>query len=98
VSPPRIRSMSSAIRKLAAELSGRSGPGRRPQQWFEPAVVYSVTPAGARDGNALCTVTWRGTQTPAAYSSSYAPVVGHVVLLGVQPPSVVILCRLIGTP
>ena len=94
----RTRSVTPATRRLAAELSGRAGPGKRPQSWLEPAVVYSVTAGGASDGNALCVVTWRGVQTPVAYASAYVPVVGHVVLLNVQPPSLVILCRVIGTP
>lgn len=89
--------MTPAARKLAAELSGRA-TGRRPVSWLEPATVFSVTPGGASDGNALCVVTWRGVTTPVAYSAAYAPVVGHVVLLNVQPPSLVIICRVVGTP
>jgi hypothetical protein len=92
------RSMSPAARKLLGELSGRSGPGRRPQSWLEPAVVAAVTPGGASDGNALVTLTWRGMSIAAAYSSAYTPVAGHTVLVHVQPPSVVILARVIGTP
>jgi hypothetical protein len=90
-------SMSPATRKLAAELSGQAA-GASPSSWLEPAVVYSVTAGGASDGNALCVVTWRGVQTPAAYPASYTPTVGHVVLLNVQPPSVVIVMHVIGTP
>lgn len=93
----RQRSMTPATRRLAAELSGRA-TGRRPSSWLEPATVFSVVPGGASDGNALATVTWRGVQVPVAYAAAYVPVVGHVVLLNVQPPSVVILCRVIGTP
>lgn len=94
----RQRTMTGATRKLAAELAGRSGPGRRPSSWLEPAVVYSVTPGGASDGNALAVVTWRGIQQSVAYSAAYTPVVGHTVLLNIQPPSLVIICRVIGTP
>lgn len=90
--------VSSATRRLAAELSGRSGPGKRPSSWLEPATIYSVTPGGASDGNALAVVTWRGIQAPAAYASTYTPVVGHVVVVNVQPPSLVIIARIIGTP
>ncbi len=86
------------MRRLAAELSGRSGPGKRPSSWLEPAVVYSVTPGGATDGNALCVVTWRGVETSVAYNAAYTPVISDVVLLNVQPPSLVILCRVIGSP
>lgn len=86
-----------AGRKLLAELSGRA-TGRRPSSWLEPAVVASVIPGGASDGNALVSVTWRGVTVPVAYASVYSPVVGHTVLLSVQPPSLVILCRAIGTP
>lgn len=91
-------SMTPATRKLAAELSGKAGPGERPSSWLEPAVVYSVTAGGASDGNALAVVTWRGVQVPAAYAAAYTPVVGHTVLLNVQPPSVVIVMHVIGTP
>lgn len=87
-----------AGRKLVAELTGTAGPGKRPSSWLEPAVVYSVTAGAATDGNALCVVTWRGIQTPVAYAAAYTPVVGHTVLLNVQPPSLVILCRVIGKP
>jgi hypothetical protein len=89
--------MSPAMRRLAAELSGRA-LGRRSVSCLEPAVVYSVTPGGASDGNALCVVTWRGIQEPVAYAAAYTPVVGHVVLLNVQPPSLVIVMHVIGTP
>lgn len=85
-------------RRLAAELSGKAGPGKRPSSWLEPAVVYSVTAGAASDGNALCVVTWRGVNVSVAYSAAYTPVVGHTVLVNVQPPSLVILCRVIGTP
>lgn len=87
-----------AARKLAAEILGTAGPGKRPSSWLEPAVVYSVTAGAASDGNDLCVVTWRGVNVPVAYAAAYTPVVGHTVLLNVQPPSLVILCRVIGTP
>lgn len=90
--------MSPATRKLAAELLGKTGPGRRPSSWLEPAVVSHVTPGGASDGNALVAVTWRSTEVLVAYAAAYTPVVGHVVLLNIQPPSLVIICRVIGTP
>lgn len=90
--------LSPAARKLVAELTGAAGPGEHPSSWLEPAVVYSVTAGGASDGNALCVVTWRGVQYPVAYSAAYTPTVSHTVLLNVQPPGLVILCRVIGTP
>jgi hypothetical protein len=60
--------------------------------------VTAVLPGAAVDGTALVSVLWRGTQVEAAYLASYTPAVGHVVLLLVDPPQVVILGRLIGTP
>jgi hypothetical protein len=66
--------------------------------WCEPATVHSVTAGAAADGNALATVTWRGAQYQAAYPAAYTPVVGHTVLLLIQPPQLAILCRVIGTP
>lgn len=92
------RPMSPATRRLVGELTGRAGPGKKPASWLEPAVVFSVTPGGASDGNALCTVTWRGVNVPVAYAAAYVPVVGHVVVVNVQPPSLTILARIIGTP
>jgi len=86
-----------AARKLAGELSGRA-TGSRPTSWLEPAEVTAVTAGAAVDGNALVTVLWRGIEVPAAYAASYLPAPGDVVLLNVQPPSVVILCRVIGRP
>jgi len=90
--------LSPAGRKLAAELTGAAGPGKRPSSWLEPAVVYSVTAGAASDGNALAVVTWRGVNVPVAYAAAYTPVVGHTVLLNVQPPSLVIVMHVIGTP
>jgi hypothetical protein len=90
-------SVTPATRKLVAELSGKA-TGQRPSSWLEPAVVYSVTAGGASDGNALCVVTWRGVHVPTAYPASYSPTVGHVVLLNIQPPSVVIVMHVVGTP
>lgn len=90
--------MSQATRRLAAELSGRAGPGKNPTSWCEPAVVYSQTPGAASDGFALCVITWRGAQYPVAYAYAYTPVVGDVVLVLVQPPSLTVLCRIVGTP
>jgi len=92
-----MSSMTQATRRLAAEISGRA-TGVRPSSWLEPAEVTTVTAGGAADGNALVTVLWRGVEEPVAYASSYLPRAGDTVLLNVQPPSVVILCRAIGTP
>lgn len=91
-------SLTPAGRKLIAELDGTAGPGRRPTSWLEPAVVASVTPGAAADGNALCVVTWRGIDVPVAYPDTYIPSVGHTVQVLYQPPSLVILCRTVGTP
>ncbi len=65
---------------------------------MEPGEVVAVAPGGASDGNARVTVRWRGAKVVCPYPSSYAPAVGHAVLLLVQPPQVVIVARLVGTP
>ena len=83
---------------LVDELRDVNGPGALPVSWHEPAEVVSVTAGGAEDGAALAQVTWRGLTVYAAYVASYTPVVGHTVLLLVQPPQLTILGRLVGTP
>jgi hypothetical protein len=60
--------------------------------------VHSIEPGAAADGNTRVTVTWRGQQLGAAYNADYTPVVGHTVLLLVQPPQIMIYGRLTGTP
>lgn len=66
---------------------------------IEPAVIDTVAPNGAADGSALATVEWRGASgLPMPYLASYAPTVGHVVLLLVQGSQAVILGRIIGLP
>ena len=93
---PRI--LTSGARRVLSELLGTTDPGGRPASWLEPATVTAVTAAGASDGSALCTVTWRGLVVAVAYLSSYTPVVGHTVQINVQPPALLILGRAIGTP
>jgi hypothetical protein len=65
---------------------------------MEQGTIITVTAGAAVDGNALVTVRWRGTDIFCPYPSTYTPVVGHVVLLLITPPQVVIAARLIGTP
>lgn len=65
---------------------------------MEQGTITAVSAGAAIDGNALVTVSWRGTSIFCPYPSTYTPVVGHVVLLLVCPPRVVIIARLIGTP
>jgi hypothetical protein len=86
------------LTELVDELRGVNGPGEWPTSWVEPGTVLSVTAGAAEDGNALAEVTWRGLSVEAAYLSTYTPVVGHVVLLLVQPPQLTILGRVVGTP
>lgn len=65
---------------------------------LEVATVTAVSAGAAADGTALVTVSWRGASLTASYLSSWAPTVGHVVLVAYRPPSLVILGRVIGTP
>lgn len=73
-------------------------PGNRPVPLFVRAVVATVTPGAASDGNALCTVTWDGTDVDAAYAATYTPTPGDDVLCVYQAGQLVVLTRVIGTP
>lgn len=87
--------MASGADRLADVMAGLApADGVR----MEQGVIASVAAGAAADGNALVTVTWRGTNVACPYPSTYTPVVGHVVLLLVSPPRLVIVARLIGTP
>ncbi|MEV6344120.1 hypothetical protein [Actinoplanes sp. NPDC051851] len=91
--------MASATAKLAAEILRGRPPQGSPTAWVEPATVTTVASGAAADGNALATVTWRGTAVQAAYLSPYAPAVGHVVAVLYQTSgSLLILGRMVGTP
>lgn len=90
--------MREGVRRASAEVSRDRPPQGTPASWFEQATVTTVSAGAAADGNALVTVTWRGSPVQAAYLSSYAPTVSHNVLVLVQPPSLLILGRVIGTP
>lgn len=65
---------------------------------FAVGVVSNVVPGAAADGNALVTVTWRGTQATATYGAHYTPNKNDVVLMARTTQRLVILMRLIGTP
>lgn len=78
--------------RLLTELNPSTGSVH-----LEPAVIDSVRVGGAADGSALATIEWRGNSgLPVAYLSSYSPVVGHVVLLLVQGPQVIIVGQIRG--
>lgn len=84
--------------RLLRELPAPKAAGQRPEAWFEPGVIATVTAGAASDGNALVTVTWRGAAVQASYPADYTPVVGHNVLLLIQLPQIQIMHRTIGTP
>lgn len=86
------------LRRAAAETARDRRPQGAPVCWVELATIASVTAGAATDGNALVTIVWRGATVPAAYTASYTPTVGHVVLVLVQLPQIVIVDRVIGTP
>lgn len=99
--------MARGLSRLTAELTGTASPGTTPRCWFEPGVIYAVVgdDAGGEGygygyqptGDPFITVTWRNTEVPASYLSTYAPAVGDVVLMLIQPPGPpVVLSRLIG--
>jgi hypothetical protein len=86
------------VRRAAAEAQRDQRPQGAPICWVEQATVASVTAGGAKDGNALCQITWRGSVAAAAYAAGYTPTAGDVVLVLVQLPQLVIIDRVIGTP
>lgn len=87
--------MAGAQTRLADTLAALAGEtGVR----MEPATIITVAAGAAADGNALVTVSWRGTDVACPYPSTYTPVVGHRVLLLVATPQLVIIARLVGTP
>jgi hypothetical protein len=48
------------VRRAAAESSRDQRPQGAPICWVEQSTVASVTAGAAKDGNALCQITWRG--------------------------------------
>ncbi len=44
----------------------------------------------------VVTITWRGVDVPCSYLGDYSPSENDVVLLLIQPPSVICLGRLVG--
>ncbi|MGI5144786.1 hypothetical protein ACQEVC_45465 [Plantactinospora sp. CA-294935] len=86
------------IRRAAAELLRDRPPQGAPASWMEQATVVAVAPGAASDGNALLTVEWRGAEVDAAYGAKYTPTVGDTVLVVVQPPSLLVVDQVIGTP
>lgn len=93
--PPRP--LSPAARKLRDEVLARTDPDR-PPSWLDPATVDHIAVGAGTDGADLVYVVWHGVTVPVAHLASYAPAAGHVVLLNVQGPSLVIVGRVVGTP
>lgn len=85
--------MARGLTRLTAELAG-TATGNRPSCWVEPGTVKATVAGYGAD--ATITVTWRGVDVPCSYVSTYSPADGDVVLLLIQPPSVICLGRLIG--
>lgn len=63
------------------------------------ATVSAVSAGGAKDGNALVSVRWRGqVVTVAGYAASYTPAVDHRVLCLLVDNQLVIAFRIVGYP
>lgn len=63
------------------------------------ATIATVTAGGAKDGNALVQVTWRGaTLTVKGYAASYTPVVGHRVVCDYVDNQLIVAYRVVGQP
>jgi hypothetical protein len=96
--------VASGLERLKGELTGATGPGKTPRCWVEPGVVRSVASEYVMHEDGLLydeltgafTVTWRGQDIAVPYIEGFTPVEGAVVLLLVQPPSVICLGGLIG--
>jgi hypothetical protein len=86
------------LTRLAGVMPASSTAGAVPTAWYESGVITAVTVGAASDGNNLVTVAWRGGTYDMPFLASYAPTVGHTVLLLAQHPQAVILGRVIGTP
>lgn len=91
------RQVAAAARRVAdlnsARLRDAAGGG------LHRATVTTVIPGGASDGNALVSVTWRGTELAVAgYPDSYTPVVGHRVLIAIADDQLEIFHRSVGSP
>jgi hypothetical protein len=87
--------VATGVLRLADQIAAAGGTDA---MRMEQGTITVVAAGAALDGNAKVTVSWRGTSIFCPYPSTYTPVVGHVVLLLIQPPQVVIVARLIGTP
>jgi hypothetical protein len=92
-----MKTPSPALKKLARQNVG-PGSGKKVECWFETMPITLVSAGAAADGTALVEVDWRGTLTKAAITSTYTPVVGHIVLVLVQANQLTIISRVIGTP
>ena len=86
--------MASGRQRLLAELTGATAPGNGTRCWVEQGVIRAV--AGGYMQDPIVTVRWRGTDIEASRMADYDPTDGDVVLLLIQPPSVVILGRVLG--
>lgn len=80
--------------RLANEMTGATSSGTNPACWVESGVVHAV--AGGYLEDPTITVTWRGTVVPVTWAASYTPNEGDVVLLLVQPPSLILIDKLLG--
>ncbi len=92
-----MHGLTRAQRRQANEIRDLTRRHGHPARYASAQVVAVATGAAA-DGNALVSIDWRGTTVEVAYLASYAPAVGHTVLVLMQGPQLVIVGRLIGTP
>lgn len=73
------REVARAARRVADQ--NRAALADAPASKRIVATIATVTAAAGTDGNALVTVTWRGTTfTANGYNRTYTPVVGHRVI------------------
>jgi hypothetical protein len=91
------RELISAVRRFADSTSDRIGAMASTRQ--ELATISAVTPGGAKDGNALVELQWRGdVYIAAGYAAAYTPVVGHRVVCDYIDNQLIVAYRVIGMP
>lgn len=86
--------MPTGAQKLAQQQLAREAPAVD----FPQAQITAVTAGGAKDGNALVTVVYRGASLQLPYLSHYTPVVGHMVPVALVEGVLTIWGRPIGFP
>lgn len=91
------RELATAARRFADANTARIA--EVPSERLIVATVTDVAAGAAPDGNALVTVTWRGSPcSVSGYLASYTPAEGHRVVCAYIDNQLIITGRVIGQP